>query len=111
MKLKIGESIPKQECLVMDRMTGTIYMSDLDEMRRMQSELNEKLFSNRTPSLMEVYEIMTKDWPEEKRKKFFEHLNKYEGWTCTHPVEETQLVITHCEDGQLAILFEPILQL
>jgi hypothetical protein len=49
-----------------------------------------------------MYEVITRDWPEEKRIEFFERFDACEGWAVNHETDDIKLDLIHTitEDGK-----------
>jgi hypothetical protein len=106
MELKINVQIPEKECLVMDSTTGEIYKTTVEKLIQTQKELNDLVCKKGRPiSIHEVYEIMTKDWPEDKKVQFFENLNKHCGWGTINKdkFEEFELNGILTDDSELLV--------
>lgn len=107
MELKINIPIPEKECLVMDSMTGELYKATEAKLLQAQKELNELMLEKGPITLHEYYEIMTRDWPEDKKAKFFARLNSHCGWAINEEkLKELQLNGTLTDDGKLLVRWD-----
>lgn len=68
------------DCIVYEQYTGACYLSTIDEINKIQNEINNKLASSKHFSIKEVYGILTEDWPEDKKEKFWQRYYDLAGW-------------------------------
>ena len=107
MELKINAPIPEEECLVMDSTTGELYKTTLVKLLQAQKDLNDLVLKKGPIALHEWYEIMTQDWPEDKKEEFFDRLNSHYGWAINEEkISELQLNGTLTDDGKLLVRWD-----
>lgn len=107
MELKINEPIPEVNYIVMDSMTGELYKTTEAKLLRAEKEFNDLMLKKGPITLHEWYEIMTQDWPEDERVKFFERLNSRCGWVVNEErLEDLILNGILMDDGKLVVRFD-----
>ena len=108
MEVKNSENVQEKDYLIMDQDTGELFRTDAQTLNRAQERINELLNNRGHFTLMELYEIITKDWPEDKKQEFFERLNSYEGWKlnekyANEDLEKLDLDWSSIDDEQLLL--------
>lgn len=92
---------PKIVCL--DRYSGEFYWTTMKNLERYQREINEKVSQQGHCSYHEYLEIMTRDWPEEVRNRFYE--TSLKGWmddygfTKLNGMDSIEFAITNRKDA------------
>lgn len=107
MDWKINIPIPEVECLVVDSTTGKFYKTTEEKLLQAMKELNELILEKSQITIHELHEIMTQDWPEDERAKFFERFNSHCGWAINEEkLSELQLNGTLTDDGNLLVRWD-----
>lgn len=95
-----------KECLVVDADTGEFFKTPEALLNQAKEELNKIVEKDRYFTYYELLEIITKDWPEDKRDEFFGRINRHEGWVVNK--EETKdllkLDYAKAENGEDVII-------
>ena len=114
MEIKINNPYPENDLLVMEPLSGEIFVSEETALLRTQKRVNELAKTKGYFTYNEVLCILTEDWPEDKKKEFFERVNSHEGWMFNEEFCECGLELNECQlndNGEMLIKlkyeFEP----
>lgn len=97
------------DCIVYEPYMGVCYRSTTDAIDKIQHELNDRLKFDNHFTLKEMYEILTADWPEDKKEEFWQRYYKGIGWMTNGNELDNYAYIQRKsldKDGNLVILFD-----
>ena len=100
MEGNIDNTISEKDCLVMDRASGELFRTEEEVLLRAQKSLNELVGKQSYFTYGEFLEILTEDWPEDKKHEFFEHVNSYEGWILNEKFRNEELDLEEAFDDE-----------
>ena len=97
----------EKECLVVDANTGELFKTQEEALlNQAKEELNKIVEKDRYFTYYDVLEIITRDWPEDKKEEFFGRIKRHEGWVVNK--EETKdllkLDYAKAENGEDVII-------
>ena len=107
MERKVTELINEMECVIEGPIGKINVITTVEKIKEAQERL-KKLFDWPSTCLMtlrEIFELETRNWPEEDRIRFFEHFDACEGWAVNHKTDDIKLDLIHTktEDGKFLI--------
>ena len=106
MEKKINNPYLENDLFVMDGVSGEIFVSKETALLRAQKRANELAKTKGYFTYNEILCILTEDWPEDKKKEFFDRVNSHEGWMFNEEFRECSLELNECQlndNGELLI--------
>lgn len=106
MEIKINYPYPENDLLVMDPFSGEIFVSKETDLLRAQKRANELAKTRGYFTYSEVLCALTEDWPEDRKKEFFDRVNSHEGWVFNEELRECNLELNERQlndNGELLI--------
>ena len=108
MEVKIqGEEM---EHFIYEPFTGELFKSKQEVIEKIQSELNDKLnLNDHVISLNEMLEIITEEWPDEQKERFWQRHYEHAGWFTEKELTGDrfiQLKTPLIEDGKIIIQYD-----
>ena len=91
MEVKNGELNLEKDLIVMDSVSGELFKSEIPALRYAQKRLNELVINQGYFTYTDVLCILTEDWPEDKKREFFDRVNAHEGWVVNEEYRNCEL--------------------